>query len=224
MERLLIFQGINIFRLILLVCLILFGFGCEKNPVDTEDDTYWTTPEWDGVYLSFDNSDEIEVDSVLAGKIQYRLNVARSIDESLAQIKPLLKWPPQQLTIGPTTDLCARFDTSMLSFNVKALDALLAFYPLDRAKKSCGTSYIYCHISLYFTKEYNIPVLARSFEGLEGVRYAEPNYLDYIIPPPDIDLTIDGDTYQFMFISGWYYPGNWEIHVVNDQATVISRP
>ena len=219
-----IFQGNNIFRLILLVCLILFGFGCEINPVDTEDDTYWTTPEWDGVYLSFNYSEDIEVDSVLAGNIQYRLNVARSVDEQLAGWGPFPRWVAKQLLIGPTTDLCARFDTSMLSFNVKALDSLLAFYPLDRAKKGCGTSVISCHISLYFTKEYNIPVLTRSFEGLEGVRYAEPNGRLYVYPPPDIDLTIDGDTYQFMFIGGWYYPGNWEIHVVNDQATVISRP
>ena len=44
----------------------------------------------------------------------------------------------------------------------------------------------------YFTKEYNIPVLARSFEGLEGVRYAEPNGMCYIYPPSDIDLAIRG--------------------------------
>ena len=72
--------------------------------------------------------------------------------------------------------------------------------------------------------DYNIPRLAEVFAVIEGVVFAEPNGVDTIWPPQDIDLTIAEDTYQFIFIGGWDYPGNWEIHVVDNQATVISRP
>ncbi|MBA7484211.1 hypothetical protein ES707_19735 [subsurface metagenome] len=218
MERLLLF---NIFRLILLVCLILFGFGCEKNPVDTEDYTYWTTPEWDGVYLSFHHSEDIEVDSVLAGNIQYRLDVARNVDEQLTGWGPFPHWLSDQLILNVTDDVSTRFNTSTLRFEIKALDTLLDRYPIWRGDKYSTSDNM---LVLYFVSDYNMPKLAEVFEGVEGVVFAEPNGVDYIYPPPDVELTIDGDTYRFIFIGGWDYPGNWEIHVVNDQATVISEP
>lgn len=216
-----IFQGTNIFRLILLACLILFGFGCEKNPVDTEDDTYWTTPEWDGVYLSFDHSDEIEVDSVLAGKIQYRLNVARNVDELLAGWGPFPWLFSDQLILRVTDSVSACFDTSKLRFGIKELDSLLVRYPVWRVDKRSPSSN---KLVLYFINDYNMPKLAELFAKHEGITLASPNGLAVFWPPPDLELTIDVDTYKFMFIGGWESGGNWEIHVVNDQATVISRP
>ena len=77
---------------------------------------------------------------------------------------------------------------------------------------------------LYFINDYNMHKLAELFAKHEGITSASPNGVYVIWPPPDLELTIDVDTYKFMFIGGWESGGNWEIHVVNDQATVISRP
>lgn len=227
-KRLSAYPGAWRFRLLVIACLTLSGFSCDKNPIGieeydenpigTEKDTYWATPEWAGVYLSFSYSEDIEVDSVLAGNIQYRLNVARSVDEQLAGWGPFPWWFSRELIL---TGVSAYFDTATLRFNDQLLDSLLDRYPIWRVDRFSPTGNM---MVLYFISDCNMPKLAESFAQHECVTSASPNGLCVIWPPPELELAIEGDTYKFIFTGGWDSPGNWEIHVVDDQATVISRP
>lgn len=94
-------------------------------------------------------------------------------------------------------------------------------------KKLSGFSGTYA-VKLEFSIKYNMPVLAKAFEDIDGIWCSCANHCGILPegPPYDIWLEIEGDLYKFTFnIKDW--PNNknffWEIHVINDQVDLIAQ-
>ncbi|MFC1547973.1 hypothetical protein ACFL5M_05560 [Candidatus Neomarinimicrobiota bacterium] len=185
-------------------------------------DQFWTIPEWEGIYLSFQFSDSINVDCLFAGHIQYRLHVARTVHDDLADWSIFPRWMRKQLILKLSDEVVAGFDSSALAFSDNELDSLLEVYPVEEIEIKNWSFGNYA--SIHFHADYNIPELAKVFHASESTIFAEPNGTMSIWPMATIDLFIEEDTYRFLFIGGWERNGNWEIRVVDDQARVISRP
>jgi hypothetical protein len=229
-------------QFILLLCLASLWLSCDDDPaapVDQPDDTNttpnialncstfagdrcWTIPAWEGIYLSFKYSDSINVDCQFAGQIQFRLNVARTVDDDLTDWRLSTRWRRRILSLNLSDEVVAGFDTSALTFSNLVLDSLLRVYPVEQIEiryHSIGN-----YALLHFRADYNMPELAKVFDASASTIWAEPSYVSRIYPPAAIDLSIDEDLYKFLFIGGWEQNGDWEIWVVDDQAHIISRP
>ena len=212
-------QVLTVTSPLLLPAILLFLSTCTRSPIGGVD-CCWIEPEIDGIILSFDVSDDIRVDSTLAGEIQYALEVARSADEELNEIHAKQNWAPGQLKLKPTLELFLSFDTTNLVFNHAGLDSMLQEYPIKRIDYYYDSDEIYW-IMLYFKGQYsfNIRSLAEEFKKIDEVVNATPNYLGHELSRnEDITLTIIEDIYVFYFHGA---SGNKRVVYVRNDTIIL---
>lgn len=192
--------------------------SCHKD-ITEPSDKFWSVPTEESIRLVFRLSDSIKVDSLLAGEIQFRLDVSRTVDEELNEITVWKDWELGKLLLYPTNELYTNFDTTTYRFNYQPLDSLLDLYELKDGYKS------YDLLSLIFPEYYNMRIFESIFEEIEGVRWVEPNYSTSTgMCDTDITLEIKDNLYIFIFSkTGLCGPLYWEVHVVNDQAELINK-
>ena len=215
------------------------SISCEIRDADTTEmnlsltfnSQYWSEPTKDATYLFFEISDRIKIDSTLAGKIQYRLDIARTYDAStldtlykfpLFELGDLLLRIPQSIYEG------INFET--MQFNHEPIDSICAVYNLKEIITHPQISEDYKWIKLIFPEKYNMPVLAREFKNVSGVLDVCANYYGTFPEGPNcnIHLEIDGETYQFEFYLNVYYHPDapyhfWQVHVVDDRIVSSER-
>lgn len=211
------------------VVFTLIYVNCSKNKeaVTQFDDEFWSSPNEDAFVLFFRLSDAIKADSLFAGKIQFRLDSSRTVDEELENISAMKAWEFGSLLLGVSDELYSLFDTNTYRFNYQPLDSLLDAYGLISGRKLSGFPGAYV-VKLIFSTDYNMPILAKEFDDIPGIWAATANYTGILPegPPFDIYLEIDGNIYKFIFyINDWKnnYVHHWEVHVVDDRAELISE-
>lgn len=188
---------------------------------------YWSIPTDDASVLFFRQSDLVRIDSTLAGKIQFRLDVARTVDMELDSIQANVSWEFGKLLIKVPDSIYHFIDFQSRKFNYTPIDSLLVFYHLYDMDSlfQTGTDY---WIALTFHRKYNMPVLGKKFEQIPGVIHATPNSMGVLPggPPSDIYLTIESDTYIFTFvINDWdnNYIHHWKVQVVDTSAVLVDE-
>ena len=201
-----------------------------RNPFIVEDDNensyYWSPPTLDSYYLAFQVSDCIYIDSVLAGEIQFVLDMARNVDTTLFSIHPMPYFELGVLLLGISDDLYDNFDPVTLRFNSYAIDSLLDVYnPIGGRLLSGGSPY---SAKLEFDIHYNMPIMAQYFKDIPGVWYSNAAWYGTIPegPPYYLFLEVEDNIYTFTFISrDWRrnYTHCWIVVVENDEATLISE-
>jgi len=207
---------------------LVITFSC-SHVTQVEDTKYWSEPTDDASVLYFRMSDKLTIDSILTGKIQYRLEIAQTIDNKLDSIHAMPPWEFGTLLLGISDTLYNRFSTTTLRFNFPPVDSVLDIYmPLSAKKLFQLPGLTRAAVIFDFNKKYNMPVLSEKFFGLEGVWSANPSYTGTLPEgtPFDIDLEIDNSIYKFWFyLNEWYYPNEenyfWEIHVNDDEVVFI---
>ncbi|MBZ0263063.1 hypothetical protein K8I28_00215, partial [bacterium] len=105
-------------------CLTCFS-SCGDNSSDPNENNstqFWSHPGRDAIELSFDLNNAIEIDSLLAGRIQYALDRARKIDNDLVDFH--IKYPVSlhEIQIYCERRLYERFDERSKSFGIVSLD------------------------------------------------------------------------------------------------------
>jgi len=221
----------KIFQII--ICTSLFAFVCciqNKNPFTVESDIehnyYWSPPTIDSYYLAFQISDSIYIDSVLAGEIQFKLDLARSVNTLLDSIHPMPYFELGVLLLGISDELYGNFDPVTLRFNSNPVDSLLnIFNPIEGRLLSGGPPY---GAKLEFDIYYNMPIMAQYFKDIPGIWYSNAAWYGTLPegPPYYLFLEVDENIYTFTFIlRDWYrnYIHYWIVEVENDKATLISE-
>jgi len=207
-------------KYLLSILLVLFVISCEEDiPEDKEQ--YWTRPTIEATRLAFRLSDSIRLDSTFAGNIQFRLNKAREVNETLPLVTVWWDWELGKLQIQATDELISSFDTSAYRFNYPPVDSLLDLYETTFIEQRSHGWF-----SIIVPEYYNIRILAGLFKTVDLILYAEPNiYGTLMICDTDVSLEIEGELYKFIF-SRWgsMCPlRHWEVHVINDQAELIDE-
>ncbi len=199
-----------------IIFLILLT-SCTQDITEPEaENVYWSEPTDEAEMLYFREFDSVRLDSVVAGEIQYRLDIAKSVvpDTTITVHKD---WTFGKLSLQTNNELYNAFDTiSTFRFNYSPLDSLLSLYELNYGYKSSND-----HIILFFPEYYNMAVLGKIFSQVDGVMWAEQ--VVRAIPlfcSEDIELEISADIYTFTFY-GNCPKHTWEVEVVNDSATII---
>ncbi len=190
---------------------------------------YWAPPEDDAAILFFRMSDAIRLDSTLAGKIQYRLNIARTVDSILDTVHAFSSWAFGELLLEVTDSIYQLIDFDRLCFNYPPIDSLLMYFHLQNfyeLPSASGQHWIH----LDFPHNYNMPILAKSFEEIGGIIRAVPNYTGTLPEgkPFDIELTLDGLLYKFRFYLNPAFFSDvmyheWEIHVKDNQIIFVDK-
>ena len=117
----------------------MISFSCKHEIIDsTFNYEFWSPPSEEAFALFYLLSDEIKVDSIFAGKIQFRLDCARTVDEKLDSIFVKKPFEFGSLLLGVSDDLYDKFNTATYRFNYKPVDSLLNVYNLISGKKLSG--------------------------------------------------------------------------------------
>lgn len=197
----------------------------EKNAITQSEKHLWTVPTEESFIIFFRLFDEIKLDSLIAGNIQYRLDLAKTIDPELLAISPL-GWELGVIFLGVDLNLYDNFDTTTSRFNYIAIDTLLDKFELVKGVKRYKSSRN-GYIKLSFYLNYNIRFLPEFFESIPGVNSAFPSAL---IPYPGygnhIDLKINNNIYLFHFYSeniDLNYVRYWLIKVIDDRVKLLSE-
>jgi len=214
-------------RIILLACLSWFGCSGEDVSVsNSADDRYWTTPTEEAYMLYFEISSNLRADLAAVGKIQYRLDRARTIDRELYDVTKFPDWELGTLLVDVTPDLFAKFDSVSCRFNYKPLDEFLDRYPPLTIEKR------FSYFVFHFTIDYNMPVLANYLSKISGVMYATANGIGTFpeVCLRDIHLVIAEELYRFYFVRGGLEcflervdQHSWLILDMDDHVTLISK-
>lgn len=211
-------------RIVFLVFIITLIFGCTRNftgPEDIEipDSTkeYWKEPSLNATVLYFRLYDSMHLDSVKAGEIQYRLDVARTVNDTLLEFSVKKDWVLGDLLLFVNEELYSNFDTTTCLFSYQPLDSLFNEYQLKSGIKNR------VYFKLKFPTNLNIPVFANIVNQVEGVTAAEPNQYGGVgICDKNIKLEIHDNLFKFFFIiSGACGYQSWEVHVVDDKAELV---
>lgn len=224
---------IKLSLLLSLLFMIFIICYCDKNPAgESKTDNnkkYWSVPQEDSFALFFYLfEDYLKVDSLIAGRIQYSLDLARTVDNELDSIFARNQWEFGAMLLGVTEEYFYSFDEVSCLFNKQPLDSLLNYYSVLSGNTLSGASWGLYVIRLNFNIYYNMSLLCDKFEGVKGVRYANTNLYGYIGwgPGSDILLEIADRCYKFTFYK-INVPNNnihyWEVHVLNDQVQLIAE-
>ena len=205
----------------ILLKTILFLFlisACSENSTEPENEKeYWSMPTEEGIMLYYRLFDSVRLDSTIAGEIQYRLDLAKSVVEDTT-IKVHKDWRFGGLALKTNDDLYNAFDTTAtFRFNYPPLDSLLSLYELKSGYK------LFDLIRLKFPEYYNMITISKTFSDINGVIWAEQNTLAIApICHTDIKLEIDNEIYKFTFLGAC--PRHfWEVHVVDDSIKIIKE-
>ncbi len=176
--------------------LLLLVFACSGNPTEPkkEDNKYWSEPTDEAIMLYFREFDSVRIDSLVAGEIQYRLDIAkRVVDDTTINVRK--DWEFGKMLLKTNDELYDAFDTTTtFRFNYQPLDSLLSLYELKSGYK------LYDLIRLKFPEYYNMVTLSHIFNNVEGVNWAEQNAMSIRpICNEDIRLVIDNEVYKFIF-------------------------
>jgi hypothetical protein len=215
-------ENLTIIKMKYIIILILFLFtylSCDKNTTEPKPKLhYWTSPTLDAVRLSYRLSDSVQLDSIFAGEIQFRLDVARTVDERLTEFPVWKDWELGKVLMFTTDELYSGFDTTTYRFNYQPLDSILSSYDIQSGYKRNGL------IRLIFPQYYNIRILSEIISKVEGVNSAEPNHYDSPgLCDRDIKLEIDDRLYIFNFSEiGSMCRHYWEVHVIDDKIEYVT--
>lgn len=135
---------------------------------------FWSSPLEDSFILFFLESNLIRVDSTIAGKTQFRLDVARTVDVQLDTIHTFPSWEFGKLLLGVSDDLYDSFNLDNLRFNYPPLDSLLELHDVKSGRKTFGFSGSQV-LALVFPNHYNMPILAKEFKDIPGIWAASSN-------------------------------------------------
>jgi hypothetical protein len=208
--------------LLKIIFVLFFISACSENSTEPEDEKeYLSVPTEEGIMLYYRIFDSVRLDSTIAGEIQYRLDIAKSVVEDTT-IKVRKDWVFGDLRLFTNQELYDSFDTTKNRFNYPSIDSLLTIYELIEIEslEKRLTSYSFY---LLFPEYYNMVNLSEIFRHVNGVVNAEQNIIG---GPPickeDITLLIDNNVYKFVF-HGDCPPNVWEVHVVDDSIAVVEE-
>lgn len=195
----------------------------------TPNSQFWTQPEDDASILFFRLFDVIRLDSALAGKIQYRLNLARTVDSTLDTIHAMPDWEFGALLMEVTDSVFQLIDFDHKRFNCPPIDSLLLYFHLQNFHELPSVDgHHWLHLN--FPHDYNMPMVGKAFETINGIIHATANYTGVFPegPPFDINLIIDGMLYKFRFYLNLnFYPGAnyhyWEVHVLDNRIVFVQK-
>ncbi len=191
--------------------------ACSENPIDPKDEKkFWSVPSDEAIMLYFRQFDSVRLDSFVAGEIQYRLDIAKSVvDDTTVKVRK--DWEFGKLLLKTNDELYSAFDTTTtFRFNFQPLDSLLSLYELKSGYKLSGL------IRLKFPEYYNMVTLSQIFNNVEGVNWAEQNAMARRpICNEDIGLEIEKKVYKFIF-NGNCPRHFWVVQVVDDSITDIT--
>jgi len=193
----------NLRRSTLLILLTLLNFGCSEDLL--------TEPN-EGLYphLGLGYADSLEAremafywDNTLQGSdttfesLLYHLNYLREVwGDSLPWIKAqrfILPWVPGELIVGLDSLATEEFRNGTYSgFN----DLEEVFQP-DSISEIRRSNYVL----LYYTVPINMRVLANQYGDIQGVRYAEPNWIMWVgMDDFPMKYGIIDDEWAFIFL------------------------
>lgn len=205
-----------------IIILVLLVNSCTNNITEPEDQKiFWTVPTDEAMMLYFRTFNSVRVDSVVAGEIQYRLDIAKSVvDDTTIEVHK--DWVFGQLGFYINQELYHSFDTNNVRFNNPEIDSLLKLFEIMGIKSRSSTPSINRYaIYLLFPKHYNMVVLSEIFSQVDGIK-AEQNAMNIRpICNEDIKLIIDDKTYKFIFHCNC--PRHiWVVQVVDDNIKDIT--
>jgi hypothetical protein len=208
---------------ILIFIIILFTFlQCKKNSSEPETELqYWTTPTLAAVVISYRHSDSVRLDSIFAGEIQFRLDVARTVDEQLIEYPVWKDWVLGDISLWTTDELYSNFDTTTSLFNHKTLDSVLTHFEVREIEKGSDR---FKKFRLDFPEYYNMRVLSEIISDIEGIISAEVNIYGMGGGcKRDIKLEIEEKLYKFTFSGkGLGCDRSWEIHILDNQVEYVN--
>ncbi len=225
------------FLVFLLISLPVLMNSCERErsrvfstSPDTSGTGYWSEPSLDALRLAVarDTANvHINIDTVLAGHIEYRMIIARTVDTALDTFVMSSGLVLDMIVVHLDDETIAQFDTlALVSYNT-SLDDLLDTYPIS----SAGPMEMYpFNYYFWFQNLYNTYPLSDLFEDISCISGASP-VIQFRIPPSStdsIELTIEEDKYTFTFriLDDTVYPeinNYWIVEVVDDHAVLIER-
>ncbi len=181
---------------------------------------FWTKPNQESYFLFFDSSSVLIGDSILVGKIQYRLDRARLVRPELDSATVNLRWRPYELGAFFADSLFAAYDPSTFIFGNKSLDSLLRLYRPDSSTRRDT------YVTFYYPAHYNLPVLAQEFKKVPEVISATQIRIGgifYCID--DVHLSIENNKFRFVFSRtgpACQSQKEWIVDVVDDNAVFVS--
>jgi len=197
--------------------LSILVITCNENPTEPKDEEkYWSVPTDEAIMLYFREFDSIRLDSMIAGKIQYRLDIAKSVVEDTT-IKVHKDWRFGELLLGTNDVLYNAFDTTTFRFNSPSMDSLLSIYELNSGYKFDS------FIELIFPEYYNMVTLSQIFDKVDGVIWSEENIIggSLLCSRRDIKLRFKAEIYKFIFSSCDQHI--WIVEVVDDSIIDITE-
>ena len=204
---------INVLDVIGIVEMILGTGSC----VSTYEG--WTTPTTDALILTIRLSEDIWIDSTLAGEIQYNLDLARKVTDEIQNIRAWAPYTLYELLLSSDAWWTAAWPESLYT-GYEPIDELLSTY------NAVNVSYSGDYFTLEFVQPLNMDSLASLFETVEGVANACPIIL--IGEGSDITAQPIPDGWSFVFELGWgdclagcIYHHYWEVHVIDGIAQLI---
>lgn len=153
----------------------------------------------------------------LVTQIESELWIARNTFPVLEKIEAMPDWIPGELLIGLTEEAAARFEAGEFT-ELDELNDALQLVAADRFGSSTAYHFRY-------QSPYNPELLVPDYEGIEGVRYAEPNGV--MGDGPDIRWEEPG-LYTFRYAwgdcpAGCLQEHLWRIRVQDGGAEIVEE-
>lgn len=190
---------------------------------------YWSIPQEDSFILFFRMSDNLKIDSTLAGQIQYRLDIARTFDHTLDSLFAQPSWKFGELIIRIPDSIYTGIDFETMDFNHYPIDSINSIYGLRNIKKLSILDDDKW-LMLLFDGIYNMPILKNEYKQVDGIISASANGIGFLPEGPDYDIYLDIEDYLYKFefyLNENYAPNApyhfWEIHVVEDKIIYSDR-
>lgn len=201
------------------LCILLNG--CSENSVEPKDEKkFWSVPTDEAMMLYFRQFESVRLDSLAAGEIQYRLDIAKSVVED-SRLKVHKEWVFGDLLLYVNQELYSNFDSTKNRFNYQPLDTLFSLYEIIgvESREVRPTAYFF---HLLFPEYYNMITLSKMFAEIDGVVAAEQNVM--AIPPicaTDIKFRKENEIYKFIFRNCFNHI--WVIQIVDDTILDITE-
>jgi hypothetical protein len=207
--------------LLKLVLLCLLISACSENSTEPKDEeVFWSEPTDEAIMLYFREFDSVRLDSLAAGEIQYRLDIAKSVVGD-SRLNVHIEWVFGELLLWVNQELYDNFDSTKNRFYYQPLDTLLSLYEIVGVK-SRGPRPTGYFFHLLFPEYYNMLHLSKMFANVEGVVAVEQNVRNF--PPicaTDIKFRKENEIYKFIFRN--CYNHFWVIQVVDDTILDITE-
>ncbi len=146
--------------------------------------------------MTFQVSDNISPDPVLALKIKQMLVFARNYTSDIHNIAYRSPWNPKQLIIGLSDDAPPLQIENPRKTGHEGIDELNKKYHASEIENTFRTNYTF-----NYDRPLNIPVIAAECQKLDGIIYAEPNRV--IGGGDNISIERFEDRWQLVFVRGW---------------------